>query len=140
LRSPDPAQQQHAPFFPLLRKELWEVLGGRALWTMLLLMCPLVGYSYYQAISLYGEASVAGQQSSVLASSLSPLDGILVPTFGAAYVAVTLLFPFVLAMRRRRVRSGCLFSFLIVHQRSLAQSSLPCSRLGLSQAFQFFRC
>lgn len=95
MRSPDPAPKERAPFFPLLRKELWEVLGGRALWTMLLLMCPLVGYSYYQAISLYGEASVAGQQSSVLTSSLSPLDGILVPTFGAAYVAVTLLFPFV---------------------------------------------
>jgi len=31
----------------------------------------------------------------VLATGLSPLDGILVPTFGAFYVAVTLLFPFV---------------------------------------------
>jgi hypothetical protein len=31
----------------------------------------------------------------VLASSLSPLDGILVPTLGSFYVAVTLLFPFV---------------------------------------------
>jgi uncharacterized membrane protein YciS (DUF1049 family) len=70
-------------------------MAGRALWTMLLLVCPLIGYSYFQAVSLYGEASAAGQQSPVLASSLSPLDGILVPTFGAAYVAVTLLFPFV---------------------------------------------
>ena len=34
-------------------------------------------------------------RSPVLASSLSPLDGILVPTLGASYVAVTLLFPFV---------------------------------------------
>jgi ABC-2 type transport system permease protein len=31
----------------------------------------------------------------VLAASLSPFDGILVPTLGAFYVAVTLLFPFV---------------------------------------------
>ena len=31
----------------------------------------------------------------MLASGLSPLDGVLVPTFGALYVAVTLLFPFV---------------------------------------------
>ena len=31
----------------------------------------------------------------VLAAGLSPLDGVLVPTFGALYVAVTLLFPFV---------------------------------------------
>jgi len=79
----------------LLVKELWEILGGRALWTMLLLMCPLIGYSFFQAVSLYGEASAAGLQSSVLANSLSPLDGVLVPTLGASYVAVTLLFPFV---------------------------------------------
>jgi ABC-2 type transport system permease protein len=62
---------------------------------MLLLMCPLVGYSFFQAVSLFGEASAAGQQSPVLANSLSPLDGVMVPTLGASYVAVTLLFPFV---------------------------------------------
>jgi ABC-type transport system involved in multi-copper enzyme maturation permease subunit len=95
LRSPEPFHVQNAPLQPLLVKEGWEIFSGRALWTMLLLMCPLVGYSFFQAISLYGEASAAGLQSPVLASSLSPLDGILVPTLGASYVAVTLLFPFV---------------------------------------------
>jgi ABC-2 type transport system permease protein len=95
LRSPETLTVRPVPFLPLLKKELWEVLGGRALWTMLLLVCPLVGYSYFQAISLYGEASASAQQSPVLAVSLSPLDGVLVPTFGAFYVAVTLLFPFV---------------------------------------------
>jgi ABC-2 type transport system permease protein len=95
LRSPETFHLQNAPLLPLLVKELWEILSGRALWTMLLLMCPLVGYSFFQAVSLYGEASAAGLQSQVLANSLSPLDGILVPTLGASYVAVTLLFPFV---------------------------------------------
>jgi ABC-2 type transport system permease protein len=95
LRSPERFRIQSAPPRPLFVKELWEILSGRALWTMLLLMCPLIGYSFFQAASLYGEASVAGLQSPVLASSLSPLDGVLVPTFGAFYVAVTLLFPFV---------------------------------------------
>src|SRR5215213_9187185 len=95
LRSPERAIPSRAPMAPLLTKELWEVIAGRALWTMLLLVCPLIGYSYFQAVSLYGEASAAGQQSPVLAANLSPFDGILVPTFGAAYVAVTLLFPFV---------------------------------------------
>jgi len=76
-------------------KELREVLGGRALWTMLLLLCPLVGYSFFQAVALYGEASAAARDSPTLASGLSPLDGVLVPTFGALYVSVTLLFPFV---------------------------------------------
>ena len=84
-----------APLRPLLVKELREVVGGRALWVMLLLVCPLAGFSFFQAVSLYAEASMAGQQSPVLATSLSPLDGVLVPTFGALYVGVTLLFPFV---------------------------------------------
>ena len=95
LPSPETFHVQNAPLQPLLVKEGWEILSGRALWTMLLLMCPLIGYSFFQAVSLYGEASAAGLQSPVLASSLSPLDGILVPTLGASYVAVTLLFPFV---------------------------------------------
>ena len=84
-----------APFAPLLIKEVREIVAGRALWIMLLIMCPLVGYSFFQALSLYGESSVAAQQSPALAVSLSPLDGVLVPTFGSLYVAVTLLFPFV---------------------------------------------
>jgi ABC-2 type transport system permease protein len=100
---------QSAPLRPLLVKELREILSGRALWTMLLLMCPLVGYSFFQAVSLYGEASAAGLQSPVLASSLSPLDGILVPTLGASYVAVTLLFPFVaIRVLKQEKESGAL--------------------------------
>ena len=83
------------PFHPLLAKELREVASGRALWVMLLILCPLVGYSFWQAVVLYGEASAAARDAPVLAAGLSPLDGVLVPTFGALYVVVTLLFPFV---------------------------------------------
>jgi ABC-2 type transport system permease protein len=95
LHSPKAHGGCSAPLWPLLAKELREITSGRALWTMLLLLCPLVGYSFFQAVSLYGEASTAALQSPVLASSLSPLDGVLVPTLGSFYVAVTLLFPFV---------------------------------------------
>jgi ABC-2 type transport system permease protein len=95
LRSPETTSARRAPFAPLLIKELWEVVGGRALWTMLLILCPLVGYSFFQALALYGEASSAARDQPALASGLSPLDGVLVPTFGAFYVTVTLLFPFV---------------------------------------------
>ena len=95
MRSPDIPTSRRPHLRPLLIKELWEVVAGRALWTMLLLVCPLVGFSFYQAVSLYGEASAATVQSPTLAGGLSPLDGILVPTFGAFYVTVTLLFPFV---------------------------------------------
>jgi len=80
---------------PLLAKELVEIVSGRALWTMLLLVCPLIGFSFVEAVSLYSEASSAALQAPAAAATLSPLDGILVPTFGSFYVAVTLLFPFV---------------------------------------------
>jgi ABC-2 type transport system permease protein len=95
LHSPEAKGRLAPPLWPLLAKELREISSGRALWIMLLLLCPLVGYSFVQAVSLYGEASIAALQSPVLARSLSPLDGILVPTLGSFYVAVTLLFPFV---------------------------------------------
>src|SRR5437588_10994552 len=95
LRSPDAVTVRRAPLRPLLAKEVGELLSGRALWTMLLLLCPLVGYSFFQAVALYGEASAAARDQPQVATSLSPLDGILVPTFGAFYVTLTLLFPFV---------------------------------------------
>jgi ABC-2 type transport system permease protein len=95
LRSPETAAFRRVPLRPLLVKELREVLNGRALWTMLLLLCPLVGYSFFQATALYSEASAAARDAPAMASGLSPLDGVLVPTFGAFYVAVSLLFPFV---------------------------------------------
>src|SRR5262245_20177222 len=95
LRSPDVIAVRRTPLRPLLMKELRGILNGRALWTMLLIMCPIVGFSFFQAASLYGEASASTRDAPVLASGLSPLAGILVPTFGAFYVTVTLLFPFV---------------------------------------------
>jgi len=87
LRSRKTYSRQKAPLRSLLAKELREVTSGRALWIMLLLLCPLIGYSFFQAVSLYGQASTAALQSPVLANSLSPLDGILVPTLGSFYVA-----------------------------------------------------
>src|SRR5262249_1515459 len=109
LRSPDMAVAHRAPIQQLLAKELWDMASGRALWIMLLILCPLVGYSFFQAVSLYGEARAAGVDSPVLGSGLSPLDGVLVPTFGGLYLAATLLFPFV-AIRTlgREKESGAL--------------------------------
>src|SRR5262249_39024844 len=79
----------------LFAKEWRNLASGRAFWLLLLLLCPLVGYSYIQAVMLYGEASRSAAQLPEVARNLSPLDGILVPTFGALYLANTFLFPFV---------------------------------------------
>ena len=95
MRSPDVIAPRRTPLTPLLVKELAGVTSGRALWTLLLILCPIVGVSFFQAAALYAEASASVSGAAALASGLAPLDGILVPTFGAFYVTVTLLFPFV---------------------------------------------
>jgi len=54
-----------------------------------------VGQALLHAASLYAEASGRAGGPAALAQGLSPLDGILVPTFGAFDLAVTFLYPFV---------------------------------------------
>ena len=79
----------------LVAKEFRELTASRAFWLLLLMTGPLVGHGFITAVSVYAEASGIGGGPSALAQGLSPLDGILVPTFGAYDLAVTLLFPFV---------------------------------------------
>ncbi|HEX9464647.1 MAG TPA: ABC transporter permease subunit [Alphaproteobacteria bacterium] len=95
MRSPEPLLRAGAPLAPLLAKELRDLLAGRAFWVMALLLCFVVGYGFIEAVALYGEASRSASSFPELARGLSPLDGVLVPTFGAFYVGTTLLFPFV---------------------------------------------
>jgi hypothetical protein len=91
----------------VLRKELRELVLGRAIWALYLSVSVLVGVSFRDALALYGEASKAAARAPELARALSPFDGILVPTFGAVYLTATFLWPFV-AIRQLGVdvRSG----------------------------------
>lgn len=82
-------------FRTLLAKEWRELLAARAYWLLLVLMGPLVGHAFITAVGLYAEASGIGGAPAALPQGLTPLDGILVPTFGAYDLAATLLFPFV---------------------------------------------
>jgi ABC-2 type transport system permease protein len=84
-----------ASWLRLLAKEWRELMASRAYWILLLIVGPLVGNGFITAIHLYAEASGIGGGAAALAQGLTPLDGILVPTFGAYDLAVTLLFPFV---------------------------------------------
>jgi hypothetical protein len=70
-------------------------MASRAYWLLLLMIGPLVGHGFITAVDLYAEASGIGGGPAALAQGLTPLDGLLVPTFGAYDLAVTLLFPFV---------------------------------------------
>jgi hypothetical protein len=62
---------------------------------MLLILSLLMGYSFDQAVRLFGEASRPAMKFPELARGMTPLDGIFVPTFAAWYLVMTLLFPFV---------------------------------------------
>jgi ABC-2 type transport system permease protein len=79
----------------LFAKELRELLVSRALWAMVLISAPLVGFSFIQAVRLYSENSASALKLPQLAANQNPLDGIVIPVFGAVYLMNTFLFPFV---------------------------------------------
>lgn len=79
----------------LLAKEWRELIASRSFWLLLLLIGPLVGHGFITAVNLYGEASGSGGGPAALSQGLTPLDGILTPTFGAYDLAAMFLFPFV---------------------------------------------
>ncbi len=79
----------------LFAKEWRELMASRAYWLLLIFIGPLVGNGFITAVNLYAEASGIGGGAAALAQGLTPLDGILVPTWGAYDLAITLLFPFV---------------------------------------------
>ena len=81
---------------PLLFSKEWrELTSSRAYWLLLLAVGPLVGHGFINAVDLYAEVSGVGGGPAALPQGLTPLDGMLAPTFGAYDLAVTLLFPFV---------------------------------------------
>lgn len=82
-------------FSALFAKEWYELTVSRAFWLLLLMIGPLVGHGFITAVETYAEASGIAGGPAALSQGLSPLDGILVPTFGAYDLAVTLLFPFI---------------------------------------------
>ena len=82
-------------FRELLSKELHELSASRAFWLLLLMIGPLVGHAFITAVNLYAEMSGSGGGPAALPQGLTPLDGLLVPTFGAYDLAATLLLPFV---------------------------------------------
>src|SRR5262245_66475451 len=82
-------------FLILFSKEWREMTAARAYWLLLLVIGPLTGHGFINAVDLYAEASGAGGGPAALPQGLTPLDGMLAPTFGAYDLAVTLLFPFV---------------------------------------------
>jgi len=78
-----------------LDKEFHELAASRSYWLLLLVVGVLVGHAFITSTNIYAEASGIGGGAAALSQGLSPLEGIVVPTFGAYDLAATLLFPFV---------------------------------------------
>jgi hypothetical protein len=70
-------------------------MTSRSFWVMLMLMGPLVGVSFINAVRAYAEASGKGGAAAGLADALFPLDGVVAPTFSAYEIAASFLLPFV---------------------------------------------
>jgi ABC-2 type transport system permease protein len=79
----------------LLGKELRELAASRSYWLLLMVIGALVGHQFMTSGGLYAEASGIGGGPSALSQGLSPLEGFVVPVWGAYDLAATLLFPFV---------------------------------------------
>jgi ABC-2 type transport system permease protein len=125
----------------VLRHELATLFRSRALWTMILLLAPLTGYGYIEAVLLFGEASRTAAAAPELAARMTPLDGILVPTLGAHHLGTALLFPFVgIAALARDRESGALTLVLQWPLRTsavVALKFLACTLAWLLTAFVF---
>lgn len=79
----------------LLANDFRELLLSRAFWMLVGVVGLLVGHAFLTATETYAEVSGAAGGTAVLSQGLSPLDGVIVPTFSAYNLAATLLLPFV---------------------------------------------
>jgi hypothetical protein len=73
-------------------REQWTALST---WLLLALAGVLVGHSFMIATEWYAEMSGSAGGPAALTQGLSPLDGIVVPIWGAYYIVAILLLPFV---------------------------------------------
>lgn len=79
----------------LIAKDFRVLLSSKAYALMLLATGLLVGQAFLTAVETYAEMSGSHGGPAALAEGLSPLEGIVTPTFGALTLVVTLLLPFV---------------------------------------------
>jgi len=84
-----------ASFVWLLDKEWRELIASRAYWVMLLVIGPLVGFSFISSVRTYAEASGLNGTSAGVGEAFSPLIGVWAPTFSACELAAAFLLPFV---------------------------------------------
>ena len=97
----------------LLGKEFRELARARSFALLLVITGLLVGHSFITAVNSFGEMSGTGSAPAGLAQGLSPLDGILVPTFGAYEIVATFLLPFIVIRLVGAERASGAWSLLL---------------------------
>ena len=105
LPLPDPPSKYLLARLVLLQ-EIRNLLVAPALWVMFIIVSLLVGYSFFQAVDLFSQASRTALSYPEMASGMNPLEGIFMPTFGAYYLSQTLLLPFVVAGNVDNFKNG----------------------------------
>jgi hypothetical protein len=81
----------------VLRRELAIVLRAPLTWAAATLAALLIGHGFVLAVDLYSAASRSALASTLSARELDPLAGLVRPTLGGLYLAVSLLAPIVAA-------------------------------------------
>lgn len=78
----------------LLAKELRDIFTSRTALLLAVIISFMYGYSFYSAVSLYGNASVAALNNPLYAAGFEPVPGVFVPTFGGLFIIFSFFFPF----------------------------------------------
>jgi hypothetical protein len=105
----------------LQRKEFVELAHSPAFALLLVLVSLLVGHEFISAVQTYSEMSGSAGGPAALAQGMNPLDGILVPTFGAYDLAATLLLPFVVIRLFSSERSTGSWTVLVQSPSSITE-------------------
>jgi ABC-2 type transport system permease protein len=79
----------------LVARDTHTLLASRAYWLLLLATGFLTAQAATAAVATYAEMSAPAVGPAALAQGMSPLEGFVVPTFGALWLAGTLFLPFV---------------------------------------------
>ncbi len=100
--------------------ELRELAISPAFAILLILVGLIVGHEFTSSVLTYAELSGANGGGDALARGMNPLDGILVPTFGAYDIAATLLLPFVVIRMFSNERTTGAWTLLVQSRASVA--------------------
>jgi ABC-type transport system involved in multi-copper enzyme maturation permease subunit len=79
----------------MLRRELALVLRARVTWLQAAIAALLVGHGFVLAVDLYTAGSRSAAAGTLMASEFDPLLGIVRPTLGGLYLALSLFGPLV---------------------------------------------